>query len=195
MKIVRNPSHKHSPELILEFKRHSNSIYLKDYTQYSHELIKIVLNAVIECKKNGIKSKNILWLTRQIYHLGLSEDMVREDYLPLVKFHSNNQSLLKPIESYSDMFELNTDIESLGKEDETVSEKDLDIFFEKDGWILAMPHTTKASCLLGKDTGWCTARTKSQNLFLSYVGRYEDDIVLFYLIRMNGNPKKIQMTN
>jgi hypothetical protein len=116
--------------------------------------------------------------------------MVKDDYLPLIKFHFNNQDLLKPINSYSNVSELNSDIESLGEESEAVSEKELDIFFEKDGWILTMPHTTKASCLLGKGTDWCTSRTKSQNLFLSYIGRYSDDIVLFYVIKIDGNPKK-----
>ncbi len=190
MRLIRNSSHNHSSDLITEFKKHNDSIYFKDYTQYSRELMDTVLNTVIKCKSDGIKNKHILWLTKRIYDLRLSEDIVKDDYLPLVKFHFNNQDLLKPINEYKSISELNTDIESLSEESEAVSEKELDIFFEKDGWILCMPHTTKASCLLGKETDWCTARTKSQNLFLSYVGRHSEDIVLFYVIKIDGNPKK-----
>jgi len=190
MRLVRNPSYKHSPELIREFNKHKDSISYKDHTQYTEELISLIIKTVIECKRLGFSSKHILWLTKQIHENQLTKDMVKDDYLPLIKFHFNNQELLKSISEYKSISELNTDIELLGEESETVSEKELDIFFEKDGWILCMPHTTKASCLLGKETDWCTARTKSQNLFLSYVGRYSDDIVLFYVIKIDGNPKK-----
>ena len=190
MRLTRNPSYKHSPELIREFNKHKDSISYKDHTQYTDELLIVVIETVIECKRLGLSSKYVLWLTKQIYENQLTKDMIKDDYLPLIKFHFNNQDLLKPISEYKDISELNTDIESLDEEDETVSENELDIFFEKDGWILAMPHTTKASCLLGKETDWCTARTKSQNLFLSYVGRFKEDIVLFYVIKIDGNPKK-----
>jgi len=190
MRLVRNPSYKHPPELIREFNKLKDSISFKDHTQYTDELFKITLKIVVDCKKLGLSNKHILWLTKQIYESQLTEDRIKEDYLPLIEFHFNNQNLLKSISSYSSISELNTDIESLSEENETVSEKELDIFFEKDGWILSMPHTTKASCLLGKQTEWCTSRTKSQNLFLNYVGRYSDDIVLFYVIKIDGNPKK-----
>ncbi len=190
MRLVRNPSYRHSPELIREFNQYKNSISYKDHTQYTDKIFNLTINAVIKCKKLGLSNKHILWLTKQIYENQLTKDMVKDDYLPLIKFHFNNQDLLKPISSYSNVSELNSDIESLGEESEAVSEKELDIFFEKDGWILTMPHTTKASCLLGKGTDWCTSRTKSQNLFLSYIGRYSDDIVLFYVIKIDGNPKK-----
>ena len=190
MRLVKNPSYKHSSELIREFNRHKDSISFKDHTQYTDELLIVALETVIECKRLGLSSKYVLWLTKQIYENQLTKSIVKDDYLPLIKFHFNNQDLLKPINSYSSISELNTDIESLSEESETVSEKELDIFFKKDGWILSMPHTTKASCLLGKETDWCTSRTKSQNLFLSYVGRFDEDVVLFYVIKIDGNPKK-----
>jgi hypothetical protein len=190
MRLVRNPSYKHPPEFIREFNKHKDSISYKDHTQYTGHLLNLILDTVVDCKKLGLSNKHILWLTKQIYSNQLTEDRVKEDFLPLIKFHFNNQELLKSISEYKSISELNTDIESLGEEEGTVSEKELDIFFEKDGWILAMPHTTKASCLLGKGTTWCTARTKSQNLFLNYVGKFKNNIVLFYVIKINGNPAK-----
>ena len=57
-------------------------------------------------------------------------------------------------------------------------------------WIVAMPHTTQASCKLGAGTTWCTAATKTQNLFLSYVARDEKDIILYYLIKKGTDPRE-----
>ena len=57
-------------------------------------------------------------------------------------------------------------------------------------WIVAMPHTRESSCQLGKGTTWCTAATQSQNLFLSYVARKDEDIVLYYLIRKGADPRE-----
>ena len=57
-------------------------------------------------------------------------------------------------------------------------------------WIVAMPHTRESSCQLGKGTTWCTAATQSQNLFLSYVARKDQDIVLYYLIRKGADPRQ-----
>lgn len=190
MRYISNPSYKHNPKLIQEFNKHRDSISFKDHTQYTEDLLKLAIGIVLESKKIGLSNKHILWLTKQIYENKLTEKQIDEDFLPLVKFHYYNQELLAPIESYKNVSMLSRDIEGLDKEKETVSDQELDIFFEKNGWFVAMPHTTKASCLLGKGTTWCTARTKSQNLFLNYVGKFEENIVLFYVIKLDGNPTK-----
>ena len=57
-------------------------------------------------------------------------------------------------------------------------------------WIVAMPHTRESSCQLGKGTTWCTAATQSQNLFLSYVGRKGENIVLYYIMKKGGDPRQ-----
>ena len=57
-------------------------------------------------------------------------------------------------------------------------------------WIVAMPHTRESSCQLGKGTTWCTAATQSQNLFLSYVGRKGDNVVLYYIMKKGVNPRQ-----
>ena len=190
MRLVRNPSYTHSDKLLTLFYRYKANIYFKDYSQYQNDLLIVTLSSVEESKKLGLKSSHILWLTKQIYENRLEKDDMLENYLQPVNIHFKNRKLLKPIEEYRNISELNQHINQVFQLDEFVSEKDLDIFFEKDGWFIAMPHTTQASCLLGKDTDWCTARTKSQNLFLSYVAKYGEDIVLFYVIKINGNPQK-----
>ena len=57
-------------------------------------------------------------------------------------------------------------------------------------WIVAMPHTRESSCQLGKGTTWCTAATQSQNLFLSYVAKEKENIVLYYLIKKGADPRQ-----
>lgn len=57
-------------------------------------------------------------------------------------------------------------------------------------WTVAMPHTKESSCQLGKGTTWCTAATQSQNLFLSYVGRKEGNIILYYIIKKGIDSRK-----
>jgi hypothetical protein len=53
-----------------------------------------------------------------------------------------------------------------------------------------MPHTRESSCRLGKGTTWCTAATKTQNLFLSYVARDKQNIILYYLIKKGGDSRR-----
>lgn len=58
-------------------------------------------------------------------------------------------------------------------------------------WNLWVPTTMEKSCkIAGFDpvtrepkTTWCTARTVGSNLFYHYVGRQNEDIVLFYIIK------------
>ena len=56
-------------------------------------------------------------------------------------------------------------------------------------WLVAMPHTRESSCQLGKGTTWCTAATETQNLFLSYVARDKQNIILYYLIKKGGDSR------
>ena len=58
-------------------------------------------------------------------------------------------------------------------------------------WNMWVPTTMEKSCkIAGYDpvtrnpkTTWCTARTVGSNLFYHYVGRQNEDIVLFYIIK------------
>jgi len=65
-------------------------------------------------------------------------------------------------------------------------------------WTILLPKTVKGSTacdISGKDTSWCTTKTKGQNLFLSYVGREKEDIILFYVMdysRTPDDPFKVQ---
>ena len=52
-------------------------------------------------------------------------------------------------------------------------------------WELLMPISRAGSVacdISGKDTTWCTTKTKGQNLFYSYVARDKENIILFYVM-------------
>lgn len=150
----------------------------------------------LEVAKNAkVLPKYFLWLAKV---LKITEEPI-EDIIPLLLSFEKNIAKLKAlgkstdINSYKTIEELNNTLEDLGK---TIQNKQTgflagkDILYQDDTWVLAMPRTTEESCELGSGTTWCTARTSSQNLFLSYVARANSDIVLFYIINKQGNPRE-----
>lgn len=187
MKLVKNPSYYHSRELLDIFRKYSTNIYQKDSTQYPNVLFKTVIDAVVSGKRYGLKQIHLLWLTKKIWELKLSEKVVRDDYLPVIKSLINNQKLLKIITEYKNIGELNMHVNEVLRTDESVPLEDMDIFYESDGWFVAMPRTVEASRKLGQDTVWCTAR-KDSNMFRSYVARLYNNVIIFYLIKLSGNP-------
>jgi hypothetical protein len=61
-------------------------------------------------------------------------------------------------------------------------------------WNLWMPTTRENSCRIGAGTTWCTARTSGSNLFLSYVARPNENIVLFYVIKDEAETKEDRLS-
>ena len=58
-------------------------------------------------------------------------------------------------------------------------------------WEMYMPITREGSIscdISGKETTWCTTKSKGQNLFYSYANSLDEDIVLFYLIDHSRTP-------
>jgi len=190
MRLVRNPSYEHEPKAIAFFRKYKDNFFYKDHAQYDHTTIVSTMFLIASRKEYGLKRKHLLWLSKQAFERNLAITQLQEDYLPVMKSYVLNERKLKPLNEYKDIGELADAVEGLGDDVDVLKEEDYGIIADKDGWILAMPHTTSASQKLGKATKWCTARVKSQNLFLSYVGRKNQDIILFYLIKMNGNTRE-----
>ena len=123
-----------------------------------------------------------------------------EDIIDIVKrFDELKQRLAKKdIYAYKNPGELRIAIENLGAskrtqkraEKQRLTAEETTILGTFGDWIVAMPHTVESSCQLGKGTTWCTAATQSQNLFLSYVGRSDEDIILYYIMKKGANPRK-----
>lgn len=195
MYLRKNPA-KLDEILVKEFKKNSANIAVKDSTRYTNTLLATILFSLIEGKKIGLKNKHFLWLTKLIFDKKLTDDNLKEDYLPVLKTFISNENLiktgkLKEIDEYKNISELNKDIREISvNSNEFVSEEDLGIFFESGDWIIALPRTEKASIFLGKDTVWCTARTQSDNYFSDYVSSPTRKVILFYLINTKSNPRK-----
>ena len=232
MRLVKNPSHKHSKEILESFNKLKAHIHYKDHTQYNGEEIKKIIDIAMRARdKFKLKSSTISWLTKVLiddknrrwqefekninilrdssepfdedsYYLDFNfgrfeyyspdnQDLkysFDEDYLTVLAAYEKNKRLLPDISKFYSIEELSQSIENLNANKLAVSDETLDIFFEFDGWFIAMPHTTQASCFLGKQTSWCTARTKSENYFRRYVGTTDANVILFYLIKVDGNP-------
>ena len=179
--------------LINDFQKSYANIFLPDVTKYNLKDLKTIIDIVKLAKQKGLKSDSIKWLTKQFYlNRELTIQNITEDYIPLLVTVFKNKNNFKPIEEYKNIIELNNAIQD--QQSETLvqqsTDEQKDIFFHLNGWSIAMPHTTEASCELGSGTTWCTARTDSQNLFLSYAGRANENIVLFYVIKDNANSRK-----
>ena len=173
------------------FQKFSASISNPDPTSYDFESLKTTALTVEMCKMLSFKASTTKWLTAQIKKLKLPFKNIKEDYVPVLKQYEKLKANLKPIDAYKTIQEVVYDLEDLKQKSGGIAggdEEDLGILYDDGEWIIAMPHTTEASCELGKGTTWFTARTDSQNLFLNYVGRGKG-IILFYVIKKNGNPR------
>lgn len=181
-----------------DFETFKPYFVLPDATQYTLSELKFSVSAAKFLKENGIKSEKgkpiVSWFLGQIRKVkDISWQYIKEDYLPLLKSYVKNISLMKPISEYSEISELHKDIDAkqVGVY-KPATESEKDIFFRSNGWSVAMPQTTEASCDLGAGTTWCTARKGEgeQNLFLNYVGMPSSRTVLFYVLKTDSDPIK-----
>jgi hypothetical protein len=173
------------------FKRFSAVIYNPDITAYSFDQLKTMVKVVDLCKKFLLKGTTIKWLTKQIFEdKTLTVQNVKEDFIPLLRRYEKVPGQgRKDLNDIKDVTELSHYIQDLGSgAKELVPEEHKDIIYDDGEWMVAMPHTTEASCELGAGTTWCTAMTASQNLFLSYLAAGKG-IILFYVIKKGGNPR------
>ena len=177
-RIVKNPSYKHSRELINEFNRLSASIYYKDHSAFEEKEIVFLIKMVNLCKTYGLKAEPTRWIMREVVDLNLTEKLLIEDYIPVLASYQKLKQKLKPLFEYVSIAQLNYAILSLSDDGELVlSHDEFGIIDEHNGWLLTLPETINASRFLGKGTVWCTARNDSGNLFLNYI---ENGTILFY---------------
>jgi hypothetical protein len=136
----------------------------------------------------GIKNPNHLkWLLRMEKFEPIA------DIAGLIPaFIKNKQRLaIKDLDLYRNPNDLRAALEALGESEgdkrRQLRDNETDIVYNDEQWIVVMPHTMESSIQWGKGTTWCTAATKSANLFYSYVGRKKEDIILYYIIRKGAD--------
>jgi hypothetical protein len=169
---------------------------VKDLTRMSLDELRLLHRTVMLTVERNLKSYTSAWLTGQLSRDNApSLDQIDEDYIPeLLRFQ---RAVKLPNVDVKDLEEI-PDIETLSlylsekmsseEQGGDVSVKDLGkIGSSIDGWSLYMPHSTAASCELGKtggkrDTTWCTTREDSSNLYMQYIAT-GGNTILFYVIK------------
>jgi 3-methyladenine DNA glycosylase AlkC len=143
-------------------------------------------------KEKGVKPKYFPWLVKILSN---TQEPVNDIIPLLIAFDKKQQAISQKfgsgtadINSYKTVGELSNQLEKLGKLEINKIKVNTDKLYEDDTWIVAFPRTTEESCKLGMNTTWCTARTQSQNLFLSYTAGGKNTF-LFYVINKQGDPQ------
>ena len=170
----------------------------KDLASLSFEQLETLYKTVETSKNKNLKSEYVKWITGQLKQLpDLSLQQVIEDYIPPLLSVQKNKEKFEPnfLENLQSIEGLNKALNqkaSSGGLAATVPEEHLGKLAEENGWILYMPHTTEASCEIGKtggrrDTTWCTTRPDASNLFLHYSASAHGNTILFYVIKKGVN--------
>ena len=187
MRLINNPSYTHSKEMKNLFDRYKASIYFKDHSQYTEDLMVVIIYCVEKGKELGLSSTDLNWFTKQVFRQKPDIEMIDFFYLPVLKEFSLRPDLLdEGLESYSDIFELEKYMK------DNPARKEYEVIHETDEWKMIMPISMRSSCELGKGTEWCITSTKADNLFLDHVLADHVDEIFFFLIKKDGNSRKNQ---
>ena len=173
----------------------------KDLTKLDFEQLETLYKTVETSKNKNLKSEYIKWITGQLKQLpDLSLQQVIEDYIPPLLSLQKNKEKFDPnfLENLQSIEELNKALNqkvSSGDLAAPVPEEQFGKLAEENGWILYMPHTTEASCEIGKtggrrDTTWCTTRPDASNMFLQYSASPDRNIILFSVVKKGVNAEK-----
>ena len=97
----------------------------------------------------------------------------------------NSYKSLPDLYAVIQQFEGNDDAPT-SKQDEQrqIKEKEVKKVFEDDEWLIMVPTTERASCLIGKGTQWCTA-ADNNNMF----DHYSEDGPLYVIVNKETNTK------
>lgn len=172
---------------------------VKNLVLLSFQTLKLLYNSIEEAitVKQNLLPTTIRWLTKQIVNGEVTSlQNVKQLYFTPLKIYQKHGNQLPKLNNISNIKELNDilDEKLQSEQRELVAESDLGEIAEMDGWTLYMPHTTPASCELGKtggkrDTNWCTTRIEGKDFFLHYVGS-GFNYILFYVIKRGVNAEK-----
>jgi hypothetical protein len=151
-------------------------------------------------KKNDQHNRGyFMWLYRLINDGKLKdEDFYKvKEYLRLfnkfINRISNDKRDINQYKSIHDLyivvkdFESNEDDVSTSKTSEIkkIKREEIDRVYDDGDWLVLVPKTERASCLVGKGTQWCTAADKSNNMF----DHYNSDGMLYVLISKYDDSK------
>ena len=153
---------------------------------------KSIANTLINNDPSG-SQKYLMWMAKmltkfigEISYRGLV-DHVKDFHEMVEKGTIKN----KDINSYKDVFEFIKVVKdakgkmSKSEKKRMIKADGAEKIYDKDDIQIYVPKTKEASCLLGKETKWCTAATKGQN----YFDRYARHGFLFYIFSLDEDGK------
>ena len=176
--------------------------YYSDKTKYpllnGNEELFNKINNIYTDNLNNFNKGIFTWLYNLIKNNNLKEEdfYKAKNYVTLFnKFINRIPKESRDINKYkslSDLYDVVKEFEGnedapTSKQDELrqIKEKEVKKVFENGDWLVMIPLTERASCLIGKGTQWCTAADESDNMF----DNYNSDGPLYVIVNKDDNSK------
>jgi len=139
------------------------------------------------------------WLYRMVSSNKLKEEDFYKVKEYLALFDANKKMLdvenrdINKFKSVPDLYNAIKHFEGASSEElmtpsgleKKIKKEEVDKVYEDGEWLVMIPHTERASCLIGKGTKWCTAADKANNMFDSYNNKGN----LYVIVNKSSNEK------
>jgi hypothetical protein len=169
-----------------QYPSYSDTIDKLDNAQINPKYFKWIIENI---QKKPEPIEDIIPILKKF--IKIKDNLVQKDLIQYKDIHSVRQSITE--------YELKKELKGKSLENykdaqEKIKTEQSTKIYEDSEWIVVFPHSTDSSIAWcsnkygGSNTQWCTAASKSQNLFLSYTARNEN-FFLFYCINKNQDPK------
>ena len=178
--VEKFPSLKGDKELFLKL----DSLYPKKGNQHNRGYFMWLYKMY----RNGLKEEDFYKVEEYLQLFNKYINKIDKDKRDINKY-STIQDLLNVVKSFRGA-EVSGEEMATSKTDEIKKrrEKELKLVYKDDTWKVYIPMTEWASCEIGKGTEWCTAATKSNNMF----DHYNSDGPLYVLIN-NDDKSRYQL--
>jgi hypothetical protein len=126
-------------------------------------------------KNNRLKNEDFYKVKEYLRLFDKFINQIPNEFRDINKFKNINDlyDVVKQFEGGED--EIST---SKTSEIKDIKKNEVEKVFENSGWLIMIPKTERASCLIGKGTKWCTAADQSNNMF----DHYNEDGPLYVMV-------------
>ena len=126
-------------------------------------------------KNNQLKNEDFYKVKEYLRLFDKFINQIPNEFRDINKFKNINDlyDVIKQFEGGED--EIST---SKTSEIKDIKKNEVEKVFENSGWLIMIPKTERASCLIGKGTKWCTAADQSNNMF----DHYNEDGPLYVMV-------------
>lgn len=133
-------------------------------------------------KNNQLKSEDFYKVKEYLRLFDKFTNRIPNESRDINKFKNINSlyDVVKEFEGSED--EIST---SKTSEIKDIKKNEVEKVFEDSEWLIMIPKTERASCLIGKGTQWCTAADQSNNMF----DNYNQDGPLYVMVDKDNDTK------